>query len=132
MPSIVRELTDTIRPRGTIKFSRDNVYARDKGKCQYCSKFLQKYESTYDHVIPRVQGGKTTWANIVIACEDCNRKKGGRTPEQARMKLQTKPIKPRSLPNINKSLIYWTPDMPYSWKDWLYEIRYLHSELEEE
>jgi 5-methylcytosine-specific restriction endonuclease McrA len=48
-----------------------------------------------DHVIPRSQGGKTVWENIVTACRECNRKKGGRTPEQAHMFLHTRPRQPQ-------------------------------------
>ncbi|MEZ4547506.1 MAG: HNH endonuclease [Thermodesulfobacteriota bacterium] len=56
--------------------------------CQYCRKKFSRVELTIDHVIPRSQGGKSVWHNVVCCCVDCNRKKGGRTPEQARMKLR--------------------------------------------
>jgi hypothetical protein len=52
----------------------------------------------YDHVIPRKQGGETTWLNIATACYPCNEKKAGRTPEQAGMKLLRKPARPHALP----------------------------------
>jgi hypothetical protein len=55
-------------------------------------------ELNYDHVVPRKQGGQTTWTNIVTACYPCNENKAGRTPEQAGMKLLRKPAKPNSLP----------------------------------
>ena len=58
-------------------------------------------EATLDHVVPRSQGGKTTWENIVCACGTCNRKKGGRTPKEAQMKLLSKPVKPDWLPVLN-------------------------------
>ena len=55
-------------------------------------------ELNYDHVVPRVRGGKTEWENIVTSCYGCNDRKGSRTPEEAGMKLLRKPIKPKSLP----------------------------------
>nr|NIT14134.1 HNH endonuclease [Candidatus Dadabacteria bacterium] len=62
--------------------------------CQYCGNSFPKSEFTIDHVIPRSHGGKSIWENVVCSCSKCNRKKGGRTPEQARMKLINKPKKP--------------------------------------
>ena len=81
-----------------VKFSRNNVFARDDFRCQYCGARKSARELNYDHVVPRVQGGKTVWENIVASCYDCNGMKRGRTPEQAGMKLLRAPVKPRSLP----------------------------------
>lgn len=81
-----------------VKFSRINVFTRDRFVCQYCHKPFSMGELNYDHVIPRKLGGKTTWNNIVTSCFPCNEKKGGRTPEQAKMKLLRHPAKPHTLP----------------------------------
>ncbi|GHH03260.1 HNH endonuclease [Comamonas sp. JC664] len=85
-------------PRGRVRFSRLNIYARDNDTCQYCGKNLPRSELNLDHVMPRTQGGKTTWENVVCSCVPCNLKKGGRTPEQASMKLLKKPVRPRWTP----------------------------------
>ncbi|WP_426751827.1 HNH endonuclease [Myxococcus sp. Y35] len=85
-------------PRGRVRFSRLNIYARDNDTCQYCGKNLPRSELNLDHVLPRTQGGKTTWENVVCSCVPCNLKKGGRTPEQASMKLLKKPVRPRWTP----------------------------------
>jgi len=85
-------------PRGRVRFSRLNIYARDNDTCQYCGKNLPRSELNLDHVLPRTQGGKTTWENVVCSCVPCNLKKGGRTPEQANMKLLKKPVRPRWTP----------------------------------
>lgn len=77
-----------------IKFSRQNVYLRDGGTCQYCRKEVPYKQYTWDHVLPRTRGGKTQWTNIVASCRPCNQKKGSRTPEQAGMRLAKKPVKP--------------------------------------
>ncbi len=75
--------------------SRRGVLARDRDTCQYCGVQPGRAQLTIDHVLPRSQGGLTLWDNVVTACRECNRKKGGRTPEQAYMKLLTKPRQPQ-------------------------------------
>lgn len=76
------------------KFSRTNIYRRDKNTCQYCGHKHKAAEMTMDHVIPRAQGGETTWRNIVLCCFDCNQKKRDRRPEQAGMRLIRQPHVP--------------------------------------
>src|SRR5687767_9045732 len=68
MPSVVRFLHHTKLRKGSVKFSRENVFTRDKGRCQYCAAKIPRMEATYDHVIPRRLGGQTRWDNIVICC----------------------------------------------------------------
>lgn len=75
--------------------SRRGVLARDRDTCQYCGIQPGRIHLTIDHVVPRSQGGATLWDNVVTACRECNRKKGGRTPEQANMLLRTKPRQPQ-------------------------------------
>lgn len=85
-------------PRGRVRFSRLNIYARDHDTCQYCARQLPRSELNLDHVVPRSQGGKTSWENVVCSCVPCNLRKGGRTPEQAGMKLLRVPMRPRWTP----------------------------------
>lgn len=85
-------------PRRTVPFNRRNLYARDQNRCQYCRRKLEAKELTIDHVIPRVQGGKSSWTNCVLACVACNRKKAHRTPRQANMQLLRPPVRPRWTP----------------------------------
>ena len=113
-PSVIRFLENTRPRKRSIKFSKENVYARDKGVCQYCGKKVERSKATYDHVKPRKLGGKTNWNNIVISCTACNQYKGGRTCEQAKMYPRIDPIKPRSLPNVAKEL-RWEDSMPDCW-----------------
>ena len=94
VPRIIRLLGYDKLPRQDVKFNRRNIYARDSNKCQYCGKRLPTTELSLDHVVPRSQGGKTTWDNIVCCCVKCNVKKGGRTPEQAHMPLLYAPYVP--------------------------------------
>ena len=131
MPSVVRFLRAIRSKKKAVKFSRENVYARDHGKCQYCSTNVPRHETTYDHVVPRSQGGHTNWENIVICCVHCNQKKGGRTPMQAGMKLKATPARPKRLPDMRVTFI-WRRDMPPSWRTWLRDFTYWNGELESE
>lgn len=85
-------------PRRQVRFSRFNVFARDKNTCQYCGRRFSRSELNLDHVIPRSQGGLSIWANIVCSCLRCNRVKGGRRPEEAGMRLIKKPVQPEWTP----------------------------------
>ena len=116
VPRIIRLLGYDKLPRQDVKFNRRNIYARDSSRCQYCGKKFPTTDLSLDHVVPRSQGGKASWENIVCCCVKCNVKKGGRTPEQAHMHLITKPVKPKRSPVINIRLA----DERYkSWKQFL-------------
>ena len=80
------------RPRPQPKLTRVEIFNRDHNTCQYCGKTSNQL--TLDHVMPRRHGGRHTWENLVSACSPCNRKKAGRTPEQAHMKLYKTPVRP--------------------------------------
>ena len=81
-------------PKRTVHFSRRNLYKRDQMTCQYCGAMPGSSELTIDHVLPRAQGGTTTWENCVLACLPCNQKKADKTPKQAKMRLAKVPKKP--------------------------------------
>ncbi len=118
VPKIIRLLGYDRLPRQDVKLNRRNLYARDGSRCQYCGRQFSTRELTVDHVVPRVLGGQHTWQNLVCACVACNARKGGRTPDQARMKLIRKPDKPRRNPVISMRL----GDARYrSWKAFLDE-----------
>lgn len=104
VPRIIRLLQYERLPKSTVKFNRRNIFARDESRCQYCGNKFATHNLTLDHVTPRAQGGKASWENIVCACVDCNVKKGGRTPDQASMKLIRRPIKPKTSPLVTVKL----------------------------
>ena len=85
-------------PRVRVRFSRHNIYLRDSNRCQYCQGGFTRADLNLDHVIPRSRGGTTTWENVVCSCVNCNLRKGGRTPEEANMKLLRAPARPRWSP----------------------------------
>ena len=132
IPSVIRFLKFMGNRKKAIKFSRENVYTRDKGKCQYCGEDVKRMEITYDHVLPRSHGGKTCWENVVISCFPCNQKKKNRTPEQAKMRVIQSPVKPRSLPNTIRLTFVWREGMPKSWQSYMYDLKYWHTQLDED
>jgi 5-methylcytosine-specific restriction endonuclease McrA len=116
VPRIIRLVAYEKLPKQTVKFNRRNIFARDNNQCQYCGRKYPTNELSLDHVIPRSQGGVSTWDNIVCACVSCNVKKGGRTPKQAHLSLVRKPEKPKRSPLLNLKL---THKKYQSWKTFL-------------
>jgi 5-methylcytosine-specific restriction endonuclease McrA len=95
VPSVIRLASMVKRPqRRERKLTRLEVFRRDRYTCQYCGKETRNL--TLDHVIPRYRDGQHTWENVVSACVPCNRRKAGRTPAEARMKLRQQPLRPRA------------------------------------
>lgn len=95
VPAVIR-LIKIVREiyKGKVPYSKKHVFVRDKYICQYCGKKLEKRQATLDHVIPRTQGGKSTWENSVCSCKKCNQEKGGRTPREAKMTMKSRPVQP--------------------------------------
>ena len=81
-------------PKKEVKFTRHNIFERDRNTCQYCGGVYERKDLNLDHVIPRDRGGPTTWENIVCSCIRCNTQKANRTPQEAGMHLVRKPKRP--------------------------------------
>lgn len=116
VPRVIRLFAYDKLPKQTVKFNRRNIFARDSNQCQYCGKKFPTSELSLDHVVPRSQGGLTTWENIVCACVACNVRKGGRTPKQAHLALIRAPIKPKRSPLLSLKL---TQQKYKSWQAFL-------------
>lgn len=93
-PSVIRLQHQIRRPRPRVKMTRREIFGRDRNTCQYCGRTGS--DLTLDHVLPRHRGGGHSWENLVTACRACNHRKGGRTPEEARLRLLRTPFEPRS------------------------------------
>jgi len=93
-PSVIRLLHVVRRPRPRVRLNKREVFRRDEYRCAYCGQ--RSGYLTIDHVIPRHRGGSHSWENLVTACAVCNRKKGGRTPEEASLTLRLRPYEPRA------------------------------------
>ncbi len=100
------EVNSIIATEGTgqgLAFVRDQyvpplnnrtLFKRDANLCLYCAVQFQTHDLTRDHITPLSQGGLDVWNNVATACRRCNNHKGGRTPEQASMKLIAVPFTP--------------------------------------
>ena len=117
LPAVVRLLKFVRVKSSGVKFSRQNIYARDRYECQYCGASPPPSELTYDHVIPRSLGGATDWENIVTCCIPCNRRKGGKLLESSDLRLRRRPSKPgwESVMTITVTL----RNPPESWRHYL-------------
>jgi|SRR5690625_1106721 len=128
MPQIILLNAFDKLPQKEVKFTRNNVFERDKDQCQYCGRVFPRTELNLDHVIPRDYGGKTNWENIVCSCIPCNLRKANRLPHEAGMRLRKKPQRPRRRPFI--SFVLKNPAYP-SWKHFL-DLAYWNVELEQD
>lgn len=113
-PTIVRLLVYIRVPYKKIVLSRKNILRRDLYKCQYCNR--SDIPLTIDHVTPKSKGGDDTWENLVAACIHCNNKKGDRTPEDAKMTLRKRPIKPSHITFMK----HFVGKIDDQWKPFLY------------
>ncbi len=116
-PSVIRLQHHIRRPRPRVRLSRREVFARDGHTCQYCGR--QGAELTLDHVVPRHRGGAHTWDNLVAACKNCNHRKGGKTVDEARMRLLHQPHEPRC-DVYSQFTHYLTDPRNQAWRDYLF------------
>ncbi len=82
-------------PRSIIRLTRKNLMVRDEFQCQYCLRKPPIRDLNIDHVMPRSRGGPDSWENLVTACRYCNLKKAWKTPEEANMRLNRLPKRPK-------------------------------------
>jgi 5-methylcytosine-specific restriction endonuclease McrA len=95
---IVLTLFDRL-PHKEVRFTRHNLFERDRDTCQYCGHRFKRSELNLDHVTPREHGGQSVWTNLVTSCIPCNSHKANRTPEQAGMRLIRQPKRPNWRPS---------------------------------
>lgn len=116
LPSVV-SLRDYVQQDRAPAFTRFNVFLRDGFECVYCG---ATEDLTFDHVIPRSRGGRTTWENIVTACSPCNLKKGGRTPREAEMQTRRPARRPGAHELQAMGRRFPPNHLHESWMDYLY------------
>ena len=125
VPEVISLLDFDRVPSATVTFSRRNIFKRDRFTCQYCHSQPKSDDLTIDHVVPKAQGGQSTWENCVLACFHCNHVKANRTPEQARMKLRKQPVRPSWTPAFSRHAVRME-----SWQKFISEA-YWNAELSE-
>lgn len=127
LPSVLA-LKDYVNTDRKPAFTRFNVFLRDNWTCQYCNDIFKTHELTFDHVIPRSRGGRTTWENIVTACQDCNTRKGNQMPDKCGMRPSFTARQP-SIHELQNHGRKFPPNFLHeSWGDFLY----WDTELEEQ
>ncbi|HEY6170095.1 MAG TPA: HNH endonuclease [Verrucomicrobiae bacterium] len=128
VPRVILLLVFDRLPKKEVKFTRHNIFERDRNMCQYCGKTFDRKDLNLDHVIPRDRGGPTNWENIVCSCVACNTRKGNRTPYEAAMHLIRKPKRPKWRPFVQVNLEFAAHD---SWKHFI-DLAYWNVELGED
>jgi 5-methylcytosine-specific restriction endonuclease McrA len=116
LPSVVA-LRQYVKPSQNPAFTRFNLFLRDRFACQYCG---SHEDLTFDHVVPRAYGGRTTWTNVTTACAPCNLRKGGRTPAEAHMLPRQRPFQPTSHQLQENGRAFPPHHCHETWRDYLY------------
>ena len=119
LPSVI-SLKQYIPQAREPAFTRFNVFLRDRFACQYCTQSQPAEELTFDHVVPRSRGGRTTWDNVVAACTTCNLRKGSKLPHECGMVPMTRPAQPTPY-HLHRNGRRFPPNYLHeSWRDFLY------------
>lgn len=122
VPAVVRLRKAVKMHKDGVKFSRRNVYARDGFRCCYCGKRKNPKDLNYDHVLPRVRGGKTVWENIVTTCYPCNTRKGSRTPAEAGLTMHFQPHRPHHLNVDHAPFLIDVSKTPPEWHPYITDV----------
>lgn len=93
LPSVIRLRYMVKRPRPQVTLSKREILRRDNNRCQYCGQ--SHSNMTIDHVVPKHLGGEHSWLNLVAACPECNRRKGGYPLDRTNMQLRREPFVPQ-------------------------------------
>jgi 5-methylcytosine-specific restriction endonuclease McrA len=125
IPNVIVLLLFDRMPHKEVKFTRHNIFERDKNTCQYCGKVFERRDLNLDHVIPRDKGGATTWENIVCSCIPCNTRKGNRLAHHVGMRLIQKPVRPKWRPFVH---ITFDRQLHESWRHFV-DLAYWNVEL---
>ncbi len=116
IPSVI-VLKDYVKPQKRVAFTRFNLFLRDEFQCQYCG---ARGDLTFDHVVPRADGGVTSWENVVAACSPCNLRKGAKSLRRAGMSLRKPPRAPGAEQLRNQGRKFPPNHLHESWLDFLY------------
>ena len=119
LPSVIA-LKAYVPPTRRPAFTRFNVFLRDMFTCQYCVVSLPSHDLTFDHILPRSRGGRTTWDNVVTACTDCNLRKGNRSLKDSRMRVRRLPAQPSIWELQDNGRAFPPNHLHESWRDFLY------------
>ena len=122
IPAVIGLRYKTKRFVPDVKLTRQYVYARDLWCCQYCGQKFPASKLTFDHVVPRARGGRTTWTNVVTCCTPCNQQKGDLPLKDCGLTLLRKPRKPRWMPALLVKS-FSERGVPNQWHDYIGWLR---------
>ncbi|MFQ5700811.1 MAG: HNH endonuclease [Acidobacteriota bacterium] len=126
IPRVILLLHYDSLPRHEVRFTRKNIYFRDRNRCQYCGRRFPTRDLNLDHVVPLSRGGRSTWDNVVCCCLECNGRKGNRLPSEAGMMPLKPPVKPRWHPLVK---VTFAGSQYEAWRNFL-DIAYWNVELD--
>jgi 5-methylcytosine-specific restriction endonuclease McrA len=119
LPSVIA-LKDYVPNERRPAFTRFNVFLRDRFTCQYCGHRFPTHELTFDHVIPRTRGGRTSWANVVTSCSACNVRKGAKELHKSGLRLRAMPRQPNTFELQANGRAFPPSFLHNTWRDYLY------------
>lgn len=119
LPSVIA-LKEYVPAARRPAFTRFNVFLRDRFCCQYCNGDFATNELTFDHVIPKSRGGRTSWQNVVTACSPCNLQKGNRLLKESGLVLRSVPTEPSTQMLQEHGRAFPPGYLHESWRDFLY------------
>jgi 5-methylcytosine-specific restriction endonuclease McrA len=128
IPRVIQLIHYDRLPNREVRFTRRNIFYRDKNRCQYCGKVFAQRDLNLEHVVPLSRGGSSNWTNVVTACIACNTRKGNRTPFEAGMQLVRSPRKPAGHPLMRAR---WIGPCHEEWKSFL-DAAYWNVELSDD
>ncbi len=128
IPRVIQLIYYDRVPSREVRFTRRNIFHRDRNRCQYCGRLFPQRGLNVDHVIPTSRGGKSCWENVVCACIACNSRKGCRTPEEAGMTLVRPPRRPAGHPIVRAD---WLGPLHEEWRTFL-DVAYWNVELSDD
>jgi len=128
IPRVIQLVHFDRLPNREVRFTRRNIFYRDRSRCQYCGVASPQQGLNLDHVVPLSRGGKSCWDNVVCACLACNTRKGSRLPNEARMRLIRRPRKPAGHPMLRAR---WIGPCPDEWRTFL-DVAYWNVELSDD
>ena len=128
LPSVIA-LKDYVQQSPNPAFTRFNVFLRDRFNCQYCCREFQAQDLTFDHVVPRSKGGRTSWSNVVAACSRCNLQKANKMPKECGMVPRVEPKQPTTWQLQENGRRFPPNHLHHSWRDYLYWDSELDSDI---
>lgn len=128
IPRVIQLVHYDRLPNREVRFTRRNIFYRDRNRCQYCGKVFAQRDLNLEHVVPLSRGGTSTWTNVVTACIACNTRKDNRTPAEAGMQLIRAPRKPAGHPLMRA---HWIGPCHEEWKSFL-DAAYWNVELSDD